>query len=444
MNDNQHEVYIQLVSAGMPEGLDGEQQGRWLWKYLADRRSCIETLRAKLEEANYWRLRGHNDAEAMEKQTREQFAEITRLNSELRMLTADLRNERVESKRLRDEIEQLRALAVRAWNSFRSTLPYPECEYGLRDEDMERLVEMAKLADADKGVDGVDRPRDVLERIELRRANRPTRAYDRILRDVANEIERLRSELRMLASDLRNERVDSKRLTDEITELRRNNAQLTEDNQVLSEAEEGEGYHVWHGDLPEDADPRLIVLIRAAQLREMLDDASADQGLLNDLRAAHQRLHVRWGDGSNEFVLNLVKEIERLRSELDALRNGNAYDCIHCGEASPDVDHWRSCDKHPARAEVERLHETILHLEQKLNRLKGQIRYMQEAAERRNTLLEANGYVVRCTGCWEGRPPEAELLSEEKVQAVEKIATRLRVWWENNRGKVENEHKAST
>lgn len=48
-------------------------------------------------------------------------------------------------RRTADEIGQLRCLAVRAWHSFRSGgLTHGNgCDAGLRDEDIEVLVEMA-------------------------------------------------------------------------------------------------------------------------------------------------------------------------------------------------------------------------------------------------------------------------------------------------------------
>jgi len=51
------------------------------------------------------------------------------------------------------EIERLKPLAVRAWHSFRSTLPHPECERGLRNEDIEALVKLATEVDCKESED---------------------------------------------------------------------------------------------------------------------------------------------------------------------------------------------------------------------------------------------------------------------------------------------------
>ena len=55
-----------------------------------------------------------------------------------------------ERRALCDEIDRLRILAVRAWHSFRSTSPHPWCQDGLRNEDIEALVELAEDAEATK------------------------------------------------------------------------------------------------------------------------------------------------------------------------------------------------------------------------------------------------------------------------------------------------------
>lgn len=74
-------------------------------------------------------------------------------------------------------------------------------------------------------------------------------------------------------------------------------------------------------------------------------------------------------------------------------------------------------------------------LEVKNERLKREIRYMQEVAEARNRQIRASGYIVRCTGCMAGGPPDAEDMSEELVREVEDIARRLREWWQNTKGR---------
>lgn len=72
-------------------------------------------------------------------------------------------------------------------------------------------------------------------------------------------------------------------------------------------------------------------------------------------------------------------------------------------------------------------------LEVKNERLKREIRIMQEVAEARNRQIRASGYIVRCTGCMAGGPPDAEEFTEERVREVEDIARRLREWWENTK-----------
>ena len=72
-------------------------------------------------------------------------------------------------------------------------------------------------------------------------------------------------------------------------------------------------------------------------------------------------------------------------------------------------------------------------LEQKNAVLKLEIRQMQIAAERHNVESYATGLIVNCTGCWWGRPADAESLTEEEVAAVEGIARRLRTWWEGEK-----------
>jgi hypothetical protein len=74
-------------------------------------------------------------------------------------------------------------------------------------------------------------------------------------------------------------------------------------------------------------------------------------------------------------------------------------------------------------------------LEVKNERLKREIRIMQEVAEARNRQIRASGYIVRCTGCMAGGPPDAEDMTEERVREVEDIARRLREWFENNKGR---------
>ena len=46
-----HEVYVQLIGNGMPEGLSWDEQGKWLWKKFDDDRKEIENLRSRLSQS---------------------------------------------------------------------------------------------------------------------------------------------------------------------------------------------------------------------------------------------------------------------------------------------------------------------------------------------------------------------------------------------------------
>ena len=74
----------------------------------------------------------------------------------------------------------------------------------------------------------------------------------------------------------------------------------------------------------------------------------------------------------------------------------------------------------------------MLHLEKKNERLKHEIRVMQEKAEYFNKQLYATGLIVRCTGCEAGKPFDGENLTEDKVRLVEVLARRLRTWWDGH------------
>ena len=74
----------------------------------------------------------------------------------------------------------------------------------------------------------------------------------------------------------------------------------------------------------------------------------------------------------------------------------------------------------------------IRDLGEKVKKLRRTVRHLQECAESKNNQLYATGLIVNCTGCEAGRPCNAENLTEEKVQQVELIARRLRVWWNNH------------
>lgn len=84
----------------------------------------------------------------------------------------------------------------------------------------------------------------------------------------------------------------------------------------------------------------------------------------------------------------------------------------------------------------------VADLEEKVARLKREVRWMQEASERRNKEAWATGLIVHCTGCEAGAPENASDLTEEKVKAVEGVARRLRAWWNNHTARLER--KAET
>ena len=78
----------------------------------------------------------------------------------------------------------------------------------------------------------------------------------------------------------------------------------------------------------------------------------------------------------------------------------------------------------------------FLGVERKNRRLREEVRRMQLRAERFNQLLYATGLIVRCTGCIAGAPDNYADLTEEKVHEVERIAERLRAWWEANKNRI--------
>ena len=79
--------------------------------------------------------------------------------------------------------------------------------------------------------------------------------------------------------------------------------------------------------------------------------------------------------------------------------------------------------------------EHIANLEQKIAKLRYEVREMQVAAEQKNNQLLATNLIIRCTGCSRGGPPEPERVTEEVVREVEVVAHRLREWWTNERGR---------
>jgi hypothetical protein len=84
--------------------------------------------------------------------------------------------------------------------------------------------------------------------------------------------------------------------------------------------------------------------------------------------------------------------------------------------------------------------ETIKQLQKKIEILKGEVRTMQRAAERRNIELDAMHYVWCSGGCTtgthrcDGKGPDE--VTEEIVEVAERNAKRLRTWWTNRQGKL--------
>ena len=39
--------------------------------------------------------------------------------------------------------------------------------------------------------------------------------------------------------------------------------------------------------------------------------------------------------------------------------NDQDFECVHCGEYNPALDHWETCSKHPARTVVELLSQRL-------------------------------------------------------------------------------------
>ena len=67
------------------------------------------------------------------------------------------------------------------------------------------------------------------------------------------------------------------------------------------------------------------------------------------LEAEHEEL--------SQICARQAVEIERLKARIINFENNS--ECVHCGAVVPiadaDVNHWRECPSHPARAEIERL-----------------------------------------------------------------------------------------
>jgi len=57
---------------------------------------------------------------------------------------------------------------------------------------------------------------------------------------------------------------------------------------------------------------------------------------------------------------------------------------------------------------------------------------MQLDAERKNCLIFATNLIIHCTGCEQGGPIRPDELTESTVQEVERIASRIRTWYNNH------------
>ena len=78
--------------------------------------------------------------------------------------------------------------------------------------------------------------------------------------------------------------------------------------------------------------------------------------------------------GSHKACDRLGEEVERLKRELAELAGSTTYRCIHCGVRSQSEEalreHCRTCPKHPARLEIERLKAIITKLSHRLGCLR--------------------------------------------------------------------------
>lgn len=83
----------------------------------------------------------------------------------------------------------------------------------------------------------------------------------------------------------------------------------------------------------------------------------------------------------------------------------------------------------------------VADLEVKCKRLSKEVRRMQEKAEVFNRQLFATGLIVHCTGCDRGAPFEGDQLTEERVQEVERLAGRLRTWFNNHKGRLRRQQE---
>jgi AmiR/NasT family two-component response regulator len=143
-------------------------------------------------------------------------------------------------------------------------------------------------------------------------------------------------------------------------------------------------------------------------------------------------LRYRLKDFSREQLVDLIVA-------LDTAEHTDARWIVPFMAAEHDNDRLRALlasDYHTDKSLRHALH--VADLETKCKRLRKEVRTMQEAAERHNKIAYATGLIVNCTGCDEGQPFNGLELTEERVAEVERIAARLRTWFENHQYRLKN------
>ena len=158
---------------------------------------------------------------------------------------------------------------------------------------------------------------------------------------------------------------------------------------------------------------RLARLVRVVHLDELGGAIGIRHKMKNLSRGDLEDIIVSYHmqKGVDWFAPYLVEERERRRLEL-IVRN----------EWHTDRDWNRG--KHMAD------------LETKVKQQAREITAMREKAEVFNRQLYATGLIVHCTGCDAGQPFDGENLTEDRVQEVERIAARLRTWYENHQHRI--------
>lgn len=78
----------------------------------------------------------------------------------------------------------------------------------------------------------------------------------------------------------------------------------------------------------------------------------------------------------------------------------------------------------------------VADLESKCKQQGKRIQQMQDDYARHNNKNYATGLIVKCTGCDAGQPFDGENLTEERVAEVERIAKRLRTWFEGHKRRI--------